>query len=66
MPSDFLHRHREFADLIRVVANAMQIASALVEKDYWIMHRLHGLQRLGHSSQHEPALRHRDAGPAAA
>lgn len=44
MSPDYLHRHPEFADLIRIVANDMAIAPALVEKDYWIMHCLFGLQ----------------------
>jgi len=47
MPRDFLHNHRQFADLIRIVAEAQGIAPALVEKDYWIMHSLYGLQQLG-------------------
>ena len=47
MPRDFLHNHRQFADLIRIVAQAQGIAPALVEKDYWIMQSLYGLQQLG-------------------
>jgi hypothetical protein len=47
MPRDFLHNHRQFADLIRIVADAQGIAPALVEKDYWIMQSLYGLQQLG-------------------
>ena len=47
MPRDFLHNHREFADLIRIVAEEQGIAPALVEKDYWIMQSLYGLQQLG-------------------
>ncbi|HQR89490.1 MAG: hypothetical protein B7Y81_14660 [Caulobacter sp. 32-67-35] len=47
MPRDFLHNHREFADLIRIVAEAQGIAPALGEKDYWIMQSLYGLQQLG-------------------
>jgi len=47
MPADYLHNHPEFADLIRIVANERGIAPALVEKDYWIMHCLYGLQQLG-------------------
>lgn len=47
MPHDFLHDHRQFADLIRIVAEAQGIAPALVEKDYWIMQSLYGLQQLG-------------------
>jgi len=46
MPRDFLHNHPEFADLIRIVAEQKGIDPALVEKDYWIMHCLYGLQQL--------------------
>ena len=45
MPSDFLHNHPQFGDLIRIVAEAKGIDPALVEKDYWIMHCLYGLQQ---------------------
>jgi hypothetical protein len=51
MPRDFLHNHPEFADLIRIVAQEKSIDPALVEKDYWIMHCLYGLQQLGFSFQ---------------
>jgi hypothetical protein len=44
MPRDYLHNHRDFAALIRIVATRMAIDPALVEKDYWIMHCLFGLQ----------------------
>ena len=45
----FLHNHPEFADLIRIVADNESIDNpALVEKDYWIMHCLYGLQQLGY------------------
>lgn len=47
MPADYLHNHRQFGDLLRIVADNQKIAVALVEKDYWIMHSLHGLQQLG-------------------
>lgn len=47
MPREYLHAHSQFADLIRIVAEEKMIDPALVEKDYWIMHCLHGLQRLG-------------------
>jgi hypothetical protein len=46
MTADYLHNHPQFADLIRIVAQEMGIDPALVEKDYWIMHRLYGLQHL--------------------
>jgi hypothetical protein len=40
MALDFLHNHRNFPDLIRIVADERGIDPALVEKDYWIMHCL--------------------------
>ncbi|MCB9978544.1 MAG: nucleotidyl transferase AbiEii/AbiGii toxin family protein [Rhodospirillales bacterium] len=43
----FLHNHPDFPALIRIVAGEMAIDPALVEKDYWIMHCLFGLQKLG-------------------
>ena len=46
MPRNYLHNHAQFADLIRIVAEAMGIDPALVEKEYWIMHCLYGLQQL--------------------
>jgi Nucleotidyl transferase AbiEii toxin, Type IV TA system len=46
MSADFLHNHPQFADLIRIVAEQKSIDPALVEKDYWIMHCLYGLQQL--------------------
>jgi hypothetical protein len=47
MPLDYLHNHSQFADLIRIVAKEKGIDPALVEKDYYIMHCLYGLQQLG-------------------
>lgn len=47
MPADYLHNHKQFPELIRIVAEQKDIDPALVEKDYWIMHSLHGLQKLG-------------------
>ena len=46
MSLDFLHNHRNFSDLIRIVADERGIDPALVEKDYWIMQCLYGLQQL--------------------
>lgn len=51
MPRDFLHNHPQFADLIRIVAEEKSIDPALVEKDYWIMQCLYGLQQLGFKFQ---------------
>jgi hypothetical protein len=48
MPSaDYLHNHPEFEELIRIVANQLSLIPTLVEKDYWIMHCLYGLQQAG-------------------
>jgi hypothetical protein len=44
---NYLHHHPEFADLIRIVAREQAIDPALIEKDYWIMHCLFGLQQAG-------------------
>src|ERR1700691_3445716 len=47
MSADYLHNHPQFPDLIRIVANGKGIDPALIEKNYWIMHCLYGLQQLG-------------------
>lgn len=47
MATKYLHEHPEFDDLIRIVADDQSIPPVLVEKDYWIMHVLYGLQRQG-------------------
>jgi hypothetical protein len=47
MPPDYLHNHPDFPDLIRIVAEKKGVDPALVEKDYWIMHCLYGLQKRG-------------------
>jgi predicted nucleotidyltransferase component of viral defense system len=44
---EYLHNYPQFADLMRIVAQEKGIDPALVEKDYWIMHCLYGLQQLG-------------------
>jgi hypothetical protein len=46
MPADYLHNHTQFSELLRIVALTNGIDPALVEKDYWIMHCLYGLQKL--------------------
>ena len=43
----FLHELRDFRQLIAVVSNERGIAPTLVEKDYWLMHCLWGLQAQG-------------------
>jgi len=49
MALDYLHNHRQWADLIGIVAEDRSIDPYLVEKDYWIMHVLHGLKKQGFS-----------------
>lgn len=45
--SGFLHEHADFKTLIDVTAQNLGIQDpALVEKDYWLMHALWGLQQL--------------------
>jgi len=51
MPADFLHRHKDFTSLLRIVADQMKVQPVLVEKDYWIMHCLYGLDELGFTFQ---------------
>ena len=43
----FLHEHRDFPDLLRILAESQRIDPSLIEKDYWIMHCLWGLQQQG-------------------
>ena len=44
---DYLHDHPEFKELLRTVEHEKSIDRSLVEKDYWIMHVLYGLQQGG-------------------
>lgn len=46
-PEIYLHQHSEFSELIHIVGQEHAIDPALVEKDYWIMHCLYGLQLTG-------------------
>lgn len=45
---DYLHNHKDFAALLRIVGSEMNIEPGLVEKDYWIMHVLYGLKQQGY------------------
>jgi hypothetical protein len=47
MPLDYLHKHPEFNGLLRTVERQKKIDFILVEKDYWLMHVLYGLQKDG-------------------
>lgn len=46
-PKPYVHELPDFAKLIQVVSGQKRILPQLVEKDYWIMHSLHGLQQQG-------------------
>lgn len=48
MTKIFLHNDPDFKDLINQVSEEMSISPFLVEKDYWIMHALYGLQSQGY------------------
>ena len=45
--AEFLHERRDFDQLLAVVASDRGLDPMLVEKDYWIMHGLWGLQAQG-------------------
>lgn len=47
MPAEFLHRHKDFKDLLNIVADEKGILPGLVEKDYWIKHVLYSMTQLG-------------------
>jgi len=44
---DFLHARKDFGQLLALVADERGLDPMLVEKDYWIMHCLWGLQAQG-------------------
>ncbi|ARN85007.1 nucleotidyl transferase AbiEii/AbiGii toxin family protein [Candidatus Nucleicultrix amoebiphila] len=48
---NYLHHHSNFSDLLNIVGHKKNMDPALIEKDYWIMHCLYGLQKMGLSFQ---------------
>lgn len=42
-----LHETSDFGDLLSVTGRKLSITPALIEKDYWLMHCLWGLQQVG-------------------
>ena len=42
----FLHENLRFKSILETIAEQKQIDINMVEKDYWIMHSLWGLQNL--------------------
>lgn len=47
MATTYLHNHKEFPELLKIVGEEQEILPGLVEKDYWIMHVLYGLKQHG-------------------
>lgn len=47
--ADYLHNHKDFPELLRIVGSEFNIEPGLVEKDYWIMHSLYGLNKMGYN-----------------
>jgi Nucleotidyl transferase AbiEii toxin, Type IV TA system len=47
MADSYLHNHKDFPALLSILGAEEKILSGLVEKDYWIMHVLHGLKKQG-------------------
>ncbi|MES2457849.1 MAG: nucleotidyl transferase AbiEii/AbiGii toxin family protein [Bacteroidota bacterium] len=47
MAADYLHNHKQFNDLLAILEEETGIQAGLIEKDYWIMHVLYGLQKNG-------------------
>jgi|AntRauTorcE11897_2_1112592.scaffolds.fasta_scaffold04969_3 hypothetical protein len=45
----YLHDLPDYQDIIRILAEEKSIDPVLIEKDYWIMHCLYGLQQAGYS-----------------
>lgn len=41
----FLHENSRFKDILKILEDQMKIKQGLIEKDYWIMHSLYGLQQ---------------------
>jgi predicted nucleotidyltransferase component of viral defense system len=48
MTKPYLHEHKNFPDLLRIIEEETGISAYLVEKDYWLMHVLHGLKKQGY------------------
>jgi hypothetical protein len=51
MAATYLHDHKEFSTLLRILEGETGILSGLIEKDYWIMHSLYGLKKQGYDFQ---------------
>lgn len=51
MAAIYLHDHKEFPTLLRILESETGILTGLIEKDYWIMHSLYGLKKQGYDFQ---------------
>src|SRR5580692_1211467 len=51
MAAIYLHNHKSFQDLLRILEDETGILDGLIEKDYWIMHSLYGLKKQGYNFQ---------------
>lgn len=51
MAAIYLHDHKEFPDLLRILEEETGTLAGLIEKDYWIMHSLYGLKKQGYDFQ---------------
>jgi hypothetical protein len=51
MAAIYLHNHKDFPDLLRIIDEEEGIEAGLIEKDYWIMHGLYGLKQQGYTFQ---------------
>jgi hypothetical protein len=47
MAEDYLHNHKDFSDLLNILADKNNLLPGLIEKDYWIMHVLYGFVKSG-------------------
>ncbi|MCY4780372.1 nucleotidyl transferase AbiEii/AbiGii toxin family protein [Sphingobacterium sp. UT-1RO-CII-1] len=47
MRTSYLHDRKDFSDLLRLLEKETGILAYLIEKDYWIMHVLYGLTKMG-------------------
>jgi hypothetical protein len=47
MSINYLHDHKEFENLLKILEEETGIIPQLIEKDYWIMHVLNGLKKQG-------------------
>ena len=45
MSSVYLHDHKDYPALLRILEEETGIQAQLIEKDYWIKHVLHGLKK---------------------